>query len=126
MTLICKPLITTLAGAWLLALPGAAFAGEWTGPNGGTVSRSATVDGRLYSGSVTATGPNGAAVSTSTTCFDGIVDRCARSTAGVTAGGDVYTGSRAVARGPHGNVRSVRAITGPEGNTVYGVRRIRR
>ena len=126
MTLISRSLITTIAGAWLLALPGAALAGEWTGPKGGTVSRSATIDGRLYTGSVTATGPNGAAVSTSATCFNGVVDRCARSTAGVTAGGDVYTGGRVVARGPHGNVRSVRVITGPAGNTVYGVRRIRR
>ncbi len=118
--------VLSLAGSLFAALPGAAFAGSWSGPNGSEVTRSASVDGRLYSGSVSATGPNGQSYHRSTTCFDGVVDRCSRSVSGVTAGGQVYSGNGAVARGPYGNVRSVRAITGPEGNTVYGVRRIRR
>lgn len=114
-----------VAGTVLLTLCGTAAAGEWTGPNGGHVSRSADIDGRVYSGSVSATGPNGATFDTHATCYDGAVDRCYRAYSGTTAAGDTYSGRKAVAHGPNGT-RAWRAFTGPNGNTGHSFRSYRR
>lgn len=114
-----------MTGALILALCGTASAGEWTGPNGGHVSRSGDVEGRLYHGSLSATGPNGATFDTQATCFDGYVNRCYRTYSGTTAAGETYSGRKAKAWGPNGS-RTVRAFTGPAGNTTYGWRRVRR
>ncbi|MBX3581795.1 MAG: hypothetical protein KF810_07875 [Rhizobiaceae bacterium] len=106
----------------LAAAPAAAE--QWHRPtaHGGELAREVTRDGRVYSGQTTRTGPNGATYSSSSTCFDGVVNRCRRSFSATGPEGQAWSGERYSARGPY-RVRSAGSLTGPNGNTVVGVRR---
>lgn len=110
---------------WSAASPAAAEDWQRSTARGGVISRSVGETGNIHTGSTTRTGPNGGAYTSNSSCIGGVVVRCARSYSGAGPNGKTYEGSRASARGPfHG--RSVGSLTGPDGNTVHGVRRWRR
>lgn len=122
MTNLLKPAFAALAAALLAASPAAAV--EWKRPiaHGGELTREVTRDGRLYHGETTRTGPNGGTYSSSSTCFDGVVDRCKRSYSATGPGGKTVSGKTYTARGPY-RMRQAGVFTGPNGNSVAGVRR---
>jgi hypothetical protein len=120
---LLKPAFVALA----LAMAGAASpaaAEEWKRPtvHGGELTREVTRDGRVYQGETTRVGPNGGAYSSSATCFDGFVDRCKRTYSATGPEGKTVSGKTYTARGPY-RVRRAGVVTGPNGNTVLGVRR---
>ncbi len=107
----------------LLALAPAA-AEQWKRPtvHGGELTREVTRDGRVHTGETSRSGPNGGTYASSSACFDGVVDRCKRSFSATGPEGRTWSGDRYSVRGPY-RVRSAGVITGPEGNSVVGVRR---
>jgi hypothetical protein len=108
----------------LAAVASPAAAEEWKRPtaHGGELTREVTRDGRVYSGETTRVGPNGGAYSSRSTCFDGVVDRCKRSFSATGPEGKTVSGKGYAARGPF-RVREAGVVTGPNGNSVAGVRR---
>jgi hypothetical protein len=118
---LLKPTFVALA---LAALASPAAAAEWKRPtvHGGELTREVTRDGRVYQGETTRVGPNGGTYSSSATCFDGFVDRCKRTYSATGPGGKTMSGTTYTARGPY-RVRQAGAVTGPDGNSVVGVRR---
>jgi hypothetical protein len=111
-----------LAASFALPSEAAEWSRETIG--GGELSRSATADAGYYSGSTTRTGPNGGSYTSSTSCAGGVVARCKRSYSGVGPDGQSFSGTRVSGHGPY-RTRSIGRFTGPNGNTVIGVRRFR-
>jgi hypothetical protein len=124
---VIKPSFTTVATLLMMASLAPAAATEWsrTSRYGGQLSRSATIDGGIYSGSTTRTGPNGGTYMSTTSCTGGAPSRCSRSYSGTGPQGRSFSGMRASAHGPFRS-RSVGSFTGPRGNTVLSFRQFRR
>jgi len=122
MTDLLKPCLIALALGMLAASP--ASAEQWKRPSrhGGEITRDVTRDGRVYYGETTRNGANGGVYSSSSTCFDGVVDRCKRSYSATGPQGKTVSGDSYAARGPV-RVRSIGVVTGPNGDSVVGVRR---
>ncbi len=123
MTSLLKPSFVVLALALLAGSP--ASAEQWKRPpaQGGELPREVTRDGYVYPGETTRTGPNGGTYTSSSTCHDGVaVNRCKRSFSATGPEGRTWAGERYSARGPY-RARSVGRVTGPNGNTVVGIRR---
>jgi hypothetical protein len=118
-----KPSFAALALV-LAAAASPAAAEEWKRPtaHGGELTREVVRDGRIYTGETTRVGPNGGAYSSTSTCFDGVVDRCKRSFSATGPQGKTVSGKGYAARGPF-RVRQAGVVTGPNGNSVVGVRR---
>lgn len=117
-----------LGAVLLISLASPAAAKDWTRttPRGGEVSRDLTNQGGgHYSGTTSRTGANGGTYSSSSSCVNGFVATCSRSYSGAGPNGKSFSGDRKSAYGPY-RARSVGRFTGPNGNTVYGVRRFRR
>lgn len=117
--------LSFLAAALMLAAAAPpALAEQWERPtvHGGELTREVTRDGRVYNGETTRVGPNGGTYSSNSTCFDGFVDRCKKSFSATGPEGKTVSGKGYAARGPF-RVRQAGALTGPNGNTVVGVRR---
>ena len=123
MTNLQKPAFIAVALA-VASAASPAVAEEWKRPtaHGGELTREVTRDGRVYQGETTRVGPNGGTYSSSTTCFDGVVDRCKRSFSATGPEGKTVSGKGYAARGPY-RVRQAGVVTGPNGNSVVGVRR---
>lgn len=122
---LLKSALVLAALASVAATP--AVADEWKRPTvrGGELTREVDRDGRVYHGETTREGRNGGTYSSSSTCFDGYVDRCTRSFSATGHDGNTVSGDRYTARGPY-RVRQAGVVTGPDGNSVVGVRRWRR
>lgn len=120
---LLKPSFVALALAVLAASPAAAD--QWKRPtvNGGELTREVHRHGRVYHGETTREGPNGGSYSSSTGCRNGVVDRCTRSFSATGPEGNTVSGKGYSARGPY-RVREAGVVTGPNGNSVVGVRRV--
>lgn len=120
---LLKPALVALCLAAMGAVSPAAAA-EWRRPtaHGGELTREVARDGRVYQGETTRVGPNGGTYSSSSTCFDGFVNRCKRDFSATGPGGKTVSGKSYTARGPY-RVRQAGVVTGPDGNSVGGIRR---
>jgi hypothetical protein len=107
----------------LFAAASPASAEQWKRQTvlGGELTREVTRDGSVYSGETTRAGPNGGTYSSNSTCLDGAVNRCKRSFSAIGPNGKSLSSQRYSARGPY-RVRSAGSVTGPGGNTYFGVR----